>query len=153
MGNRRFSTTTAVLVGISLVALYYVGKTVTPPPPAPPQEKAAPAAPVAPSAPPPKAAAEPPMPHMNQSESETYAAKQRAEKMQAMIKATQKSSPPKKTFSATSMDTEADYWQYAKDGKKGTAELRAKVAKALAEHPQGANVPVKQKASPIIPGP
>ena len=36
MGNKKFSLTTYVIIVIALGALYFVGKTVTPPPAAPP---------------------------------------------------------------------------------------------------------------------
>ena len=151
MGNRRFSVTTYVLVGISLFALYYVGKTVTPPPPvAPPEPRAAPGATPGPAKPNPAAAAE----MKAHQEEEARRAKMRTDKMAEMMKAQKDHPMPNvKAFNPTTTDTDSDYWQKYKMGQQGSKEMREKVAKALAEQKQHPDVPVKQRPSPVMPGP
>lgn len=149
MGNRRFSLTTYVLVGISLVALYFVGKTVTPPPPAPP---APPSASPAAAGPRPLADKQAQAQADQHSRAEEQSARARQEKQRQMMSAAHKSSPvDSKAFNPNMIETDPRYWQQQKDGAQGAKEMRAKVVKANAGLKQP-TVPTKG-LSPIIPGP
>ncbi|MCW3100076.1 MAG: hypothetical protein JWL77_5694 [Chthonomonadaceae bacterium] len=145
MGNRRFSLTTYVLVGISLVALYFVGKTVTPPPPAPPKDPT----PVAAKAPPTPPPASPDKMKFDETRAKEEA-KARADRMKALAANAQKNPTANtKAFNPTSIDTDSDYWQHAEAGEKGVKEMRTRVAEALAKQKTQPVVPVQQKPSPI----
>jgi hypothetical protein len=145
MGNRRFSLTTYVLVGISLVALYFVGKTVTPPPPAPPKD------------PTPAASKTPPTPVPDSPDKQRFdetrakeEAKARADRMKALAANARKNPDANaKAFNPNTIDTDSDYWQHAETGEKGVKEMRTKVADALAKQKTQPVVPVPQKPSPI----
>ena len=156
MGNRRFSMTTYMLVGLSLVALYLVGKTVTPPPPAPP----APPPPARAPEPAPTALkkAVPDIPGMvpDPPGSAERIAKDRAAQMDRMMAQHKKevaSAPKAGKFNPTSIETGADYWQHAEMGQKGAAEMRVKVAKALEEQKHAAPLPPRKAVmnTPITP--
>ncbi len=149
MGNRRFGLTTYVLVAISLVGLYFVAKTVTPPPPGPPQEKTAtpPANAPAPSKEVTQAMQKEQM--QQQAQQESMALK-RSKQIAAATKAG-KTDPTKKPFNPTAIDTDSPYWQQADMGKKGTQEIQAKVKKALEEQKSQpvAKPATMQKAIPV----
>lgn len=145
MGNRRFSMTTYVLVGIALVALYFVGKMVTPPPAAPPKEATAASA----SNGAPQPVVDSPEQRKREMEKEAQETKARTEKMKQMAAANKRAPANSKAFNPTTIDTEADYWQHYDMGEKGTKEMRAKVEAALAKQKPRPNVPVMQKASPV----
>jgi len=145
MGKKKFSLTTYVIVGIALVALYFVGKTVTPPPAAPPVEvkpitAQAPATPMA--------------------DKEKYEEKQVADAAKArraqQIREMSAHAPTKQqanvpTFNPNSIDTESTtYWQNKsiKDGEKGVQEMTAKVAAAKAKMPPP-KAPQLQAPTPV----
>ena len=147
MGNKRFSMTTYVLVGISLVALYFVGKTVTPPPPVPPALPAA-----SPAAAGPRPLADKQSQTDQHSRAEELSARARQEKQRKMMSLSHKNSPvDSKAFNPNMIDTTTGYWQEQKDGAQGAREMQAKVAKANAGLKQP-TVPTKG-LSPVMPGP
>ena len=149
MGNRRFSMTTYVIVGVALGALYFVGKLVNPPPPAPPKE----VTPVASTAPAHPATPAPPSAEQRQKEAAMQAEKQaRMERMQKIAKeAKAKPAPKANAFNPTAIQTDADYWQHYKDGKKGTEEIEKKVADALAKQPPRQTAPVPSPPTALAP--
>jgi hypothetical protein len=145
MGNRRFSLTTFILVGVALGALYFVGKTVTPPPAAPPAAAKEAAPPPGPGpTQPQKAALDPDAKNLKPSSGATAPAQDREARLKAMAQHMQKSpaNPKPDAFNPASIDTSTDFWQHASDGEKGVKEMREKVAKALAaEKQQAASAP------------
>jgi len=130
MGNKKFGLTTYVIVGISLVALYFVGKTVTPPPAAPPVEVK------------PVTAQSPAVPSPTKQEYEARKAadqqKSRAEKIRETA-AHVKTNPQAngKEFNPNGIDVDSDYWhdKSIQDGDKGEKAMAAKVAAAKAKMP------------------
>lgn len=123
MGNRRFSGTTLVTVLLALVALYFVGTKVTPPPAAPPKEA------------PPQTVATTQVPQTPQAtpaaKPDPTAAMDRATRIKEMAKE-MKEHPvtPKKKFNPTSIEVESSYWQQNRDGQTGVNAMEAKVEKA-----------------------
>jgi len=147
MGNKKFGLTTYVIVGISLVALYFVGKTVTPPPAAPPVEVK------------PVTSQSPAAPSEDKRKlEETRAAEQAraAKSREQMIRETAahvKTNPKAnvKEFNPNGIDTEATYWQdkSIKDGDQGEKAMAAKVAAAKAKMPP----PVQPRPASASPAP
>jgi hypothetical protein len=138
MGTRRFSVTTYILVGISLVALYFVGKTVNPPPVGPAKE----IAPVRPSA------AETSAQAMKRQQEEEMRAKEQAKMVKEYAAHSKKTTIVSKgiPFNPTGIDTGNEYWQRYGDGKKGVDAMQEKVKKALADQKQSTprtNKPVR----------
>ena len=145
MANRRFSPTTFVLVGISLAALYLVGKTVTPPPAAPP--------PVAASSPSGAdgAMSKPATPAEAKAAVETANARTAKMKQMEMEMSKHTNLPPKKdAFNPSSIETTSDYWHNHAMGDQGVKAMRAKVAKVEEEQKHTPPEPV-HKAAPAMP--
>lgn len=142
MGNKRFSATTLVMVGLALIALYFVGTKVTPPPAGPPVEQKPTAAvqpPPGPSAP---SAAELKVSSSRMS-ADNKNAQDRMKKIQEMqAEAKKHPTPAAKPFNPASIETEADYWHKNKMGTQGEQEMRAKVAAAEAEAKKVPAMPV-----------
>ncbi|MCW3054711.1 MAG: hypothetical protein JWN14_3881 [Chthonomonadales bacterium] len=144
MGNKKFGLTTYVIVGISLVALYFVGKTVTPPPAAPPVEVK------------PITAKSPEAPSQPKKEFEERKAAEQAKSRAQQIKemsAHTKATPASNvaTFNPNGIDTESTtYWQNKsiKEGAVGVKEMAAKVAAAKAKMPPP-EPPHMQKSAPV----
>ncbi len=145
MGTRRFSLTTYVLVGLSLGALYFVGRTVTPPPAAPPQE-------VAPASAVKVAAPQKPSPDKLKLEEEKDKAQVQARTMAMKAKMVQTKNNPAanvKTFNPNMIDVESKYWQdpKIKPGLQGEQEMTAKVE--AAKKNEKPNAPTPQTSPPV----
>jgi hypothetical protein len=152
MGNKRFSLTTYALVGISLVALYFVGKSVNPPPAPPPPVVTKPTTPV-------KA---PPTPAMNEQSAKATAdrqkemARRRAEAMREAAnkpKTASTTKEPAEKFNPNMIQTGADYWHQNQMGKKGEAEMDLKVAAAKKAPQQKTTPPEFKHKSATLPPP
>ncbi len=145
MGTRRFSVTTYILVGISLVALYFVGKTVNPPPVGPAKE----ITPVQPSA------AATSAQSMKRQQEEEMRAKEQAKMVREYAAHSKKTTIVSKgiPFNPSGMDTGNEYWQRYGDGKKGVDAMQLKVKKALEDQKNTAPVAQKPAPVPVMPGP
>jgi hypothetical protein len=100
---------------------------VNPPPPAPPKEAPPVAASTQSHVAPPETAEQRKREAAMQAEKEA-----RMDRMQKIAKdAKAKPAPKPGDFNPTAIQTDADYWQHYKDGKKGTDEIRQKVAATL----------------------
>jgi len=145
MGQKKFGVTTYVIVAIALGALYFVGKTVTPPPAAPPVE----VKPVNAKAPDPQSQAKRDYEEKKAAEQQ----KSRAQQLRDMAAHMKPTTPQAnvKAFNPNGIDTESTtYWQNPeiKEGAKGVKAMAAKVAAARAKMPPP-EAPHMQKSAPM----